>query len=243
MFVDTPGLLEPRYLLQLAMRREISTALADADVIVYLADAADPVSLDRLLDLRVSRCRPRLLCINKVDTATPLELNRWRERVREDEWGGVFSTVATRGTGVDALRDAILGLLPPSPPLYPIEDLSAHSVRELASDLIRQACFERLSREVPYSIAVKIDEYRNSDGRQPVYIRAIIYVERESQKGIVIGRNGVMVRGIGMAARRSIEQLVEEQVYLELRVRVLANWRRRPNYLRLLGFRGLPKEN
>lgn len=135
---------------------------------------------------------------------------------------------------MDELRQAILDLLPQSPPLYPMDEIAAAPVRFFASELIRETCFEVLSDEVPYATAIEIDAFREDD--DPVYIAALIYVERESQKGIVIGRGGSMIKRIGREARRKIEAFLERPVYLDLRVKVMPNWRRRPGTLKLFGY-------
>ncbi len=123
----------------------------------------------------------------------------------------------------------ILDLLPESPPLYPVDEIAAAPVRFFAAELIRETCFEELADEIPYATAVEIDTFRETG--DPVYIAALVYVEKESQKGIVIGRGGSMIETIGRRAREKIEQLIDRPVYLELRVKVIPNWRRRPGRL------------
>ena len=118
--------------------------------------------------------------------------------------------------------------------MYPVDEIAAAPVRFFAAELIRETCFEELADEVPYATAIEIDAFREAN--DPVYIGALIYVERESQKGIVIGRGGRMIREIGRKARLKIERFVERPVYLDLRVKVMPNWRRRPGRLKLLGY-------
>jgi GTP-binding protein Era len=149
-------------------------------------------------------------------------------------WHSRIVTEATRSKGVEELRQAILDLLPQSPPLYPVDEIAAAPVRFFTAELIRETCFQVLSDEVPYATAIEIDAFREDD--DPVYIAALIYVERESQKGIVIGRGGSMIKKIGREARRKIEAFLERPVYLDLRVKVMPNWRRRPGTLKLLGY-------
>lgn len=160
------------------------------------------------------------------------------ERLEGPPWDVVVATVATEGAGVNELKAEILRRLPPSPPLFPLEDLAVAPLRFFVAEIIRETAFERLSAEVPYATAVTIEEYREpQEEGKPVYIDAVIHVERPSQKGIVIGSGGRMIRRIGTEARAKIEEFTGRKVYLDLRVKVLRNWRRREGALKLLGFR------
>ncbi len=147
---------------------------------------------------------------------------------------------ARTGEGVDVLLDAVSALLPESPFLHPDDEISTQPVRFFASELIRETALEQLDDEVPYSVACEIEEFREE--RSPVYIRAVIHVERESQKGILIGAKGARIREIGQAARGKIESLLGSPVYLDLHVKVLANWRRNANALRRFGYQ-VPREH
>ena len=153
---------------------------------------------------------------------------------RNGPWNAIIETRATHDEGIDELRTAILGRLPPGPALYPEDDIATAPVRFFAAELIRETCFNELGQEIPYSIAVGIEEFRESE--EPVFISATIFVERESQKGMVIGRGGTMIRKIGTDSRHKLEALIEMPVYLDLRVKVLHNWRRNPARLKLLGY-------
>ncbi len=261
-FVDTPGMLEPRYLLQERMRQEAERAIADADLVLYVADAGYAPSVEHALALGRSddvpasagpsrpspeqqgegqlstEERPWILCLNKVDRVTPEELRDLVARLDGPPWDILVPTVATEGPGVDELKDEVLRRLPLSPPFYPPEDLAVAPVRFFVAEIIRETVFERLAAEVPYATAVTIDEYREPEEEEkPVYIDAVIHVERPSQKGIVIGSGGKMIRRIGTEARLKIEEFTGRKVYLNLRVKVLRNWRRREGALKLLGFR------
>lgn len=240
-FVDTPGLLEPRYLLQRAMQEEVGGAVEDADVVVYVADAGYPRSLQAAAEFRAPARAAALLCLNKVDRVSLREAERLADSLGEG-WSEVVATVATGGKGTETLRRRILDHLPPSPPYYPLDDLSTASVRYIAGEFVRETCFEKLEQEVPYSIEVAVQEFKERPDGKPTYILAYVYVERKSQKGIVIGREGQMIREIGRAARRKIEAFLDRAVYLELRVKVLPNWRKRAKYLKMLGYRHLPEE-
>jgi GTPase len=234
---DTPGLLDPTYALQHAMRRASRSALADADVIVYIADATQglPPSLTEAAFLDRPPTATTLLVLNKVDAITPaLEL-----RLREALPSAIFLS-ADRGDGIDTLVDAITATLPEGQFLYPGHEVSTQPVRYFVSELVRETALDQLDEEVPYSVACEVEEFR--EDRSPVYIRAVLYVERESQKRILVGAAGGRVREIGTAARAKIERLVGERVYLDLWVKVLPNWRRSPSALLRFGYR-LPGDN
>jgi GTP-binding protein Era len=234
-FVDTPGILEPRYLLQESMQEEARGGELDADVLVYVADLGFEKSLEHAAAYRPPTGPRTILCLNKKDR---VDEETCREVIEAFEgsgdWEAVVPTTATDGSGVSELRDAVLRRLPVSPPFYPEDELATAPVRFFVAEKIREVCFEELGEELPYSTAVGIEEYR--EGSEPLYIAATIYVERKSQKGIVIGKGGRTVRRIGIRAREGIEAFVGERVYLDLRVKVLANWRKNPGKLRLLGY-------
>jgi len=240
-FIDTPGLLEPRYTLQRSMRDEALSALDDADIIVAVVDAGFDPSVAWARETGPRLRSPRILCINKVDRASVDEVAALVRTLEDGRWDAVVRTRATTGEGVDELRAAILTRLPESPPFYPEDELSDAPVREFVAELVRETCLEELEQEVPYSVAVQIEQFRERGEGQPIYIEALVFVERESQKGIVIGAGGKTIKRIGRRSREKIETFLDARVYLELRVKVLANWRKRADRLRLLGFR-VPQE-
>jgi GTP-binding protein Era len=234
-FVDTPGLLEPRYLLQERMREEAEAAAVDADLILHVVDVGYPRSVAHATAWRGPPDVPSILCLNKTDRLDPEELSDLRSEFEQTgAWLSVNDTVATRGEGIDPLRSAVLNALPAGPFLYPEDEVATAPLRFFAAELVRETCFEELGQELPYSIAVGIEEFRESE--EPIYVGATIYVERDSQKGMVIGKGGSMIRRIGTSARRKLESMVETRVYLDLRVKVLRNWRRNPARLKLLGY-------
>lgn len=234
--LDTPGLLNPAYPLQQAMRATAHEALADADVIVYVADASDgvPPPLPEAAGLFTPLSAPVLLALNKADV---LSINSREELLRVEPKAHLIS--ALTGEGVGSLLNDVARLLPESPFLYPDDEISTQSVRFFVAELIRETALEQLEDEVPYSVACEIEEYRET--RTPLYIRAVLYVERESQKGILIGNKGARIREIGRVARTKIEQLIDTPVYLDLWIKVLPNWRRSASALRRFGYR-LPTE-
>lgn len=235
-FLDTPGLLEPAYLLHRSMLDIIDKAVADADVVVLLLDGtrAPPELTPEITDTLAALTDRLIVAINKSDVANTeqiAELQRWvQRRFRRSP----FSVSAETGQGVDELRDMLGKRLPESPFLYPDDDISTQSVRFFVSELIRETVFERYQEEVPYSVAVRVEEFREAE--DPLYIRATIYVERASQKGILIGSRGASIRDLGAAARKKIEEFVERRVYLDLWIKVLPKWRKDPVELRRFGF-------
>jgi len=234
--LDTPGLLEPRYALHRAMRNAALQALDDADVVLYLVDAVlgEPVPLEEAAALERPPKAPVVLVLNKVDQLRP-------ERVTElsTRYPAARLVSAARGDGVGDLFTHVAGYLPESPFLYPEDEISTQSMRFFVSELVRETALEQLEDEVPYSLACEVEEFREE--RTPVYIRAVLYVERDSQKRILIGAKGARIRDIGRVARGKVEVLVGSPVYLDLWVKVLANWRKNPRSLDRFGYR-LPQE-
>lgn len=227
--VDTPGLMEPNVALQHVMRGTALQALRDADVILHLIDSGDPRPrpLEQVTQLPVNA--PVLVARTKAD-----QLNAQQRARLEAESSEQVLLSALTGEGIDTLRSRLRDLLPEGPHLFPEDDVSTQHLRFFAAELIRETTLEQLSEEVPHAIACAIEEFR--EDRTPVYIRAIIYVERDSQKRIVIGQDGSRVREIGRAARLKIEDLLSTPVYLDLWVKVLPNWRRDHAALRRLGY-------
>jgi GTP-binding protein Era len=234
-FFDTPGLLEPRYALHEAMRAAAVNAVRDADVVVYLADATQglPVPLAAAAGLAEEPRVPVFLTLNKADLLD----GETRATLAAAAPHARFVSAAS-GEGIDALVADVGARLPLSPFLYPDDEISTQSMRFFVAELVRETALEQLGDEVPYSIACEIDEYR--EAATPVYIRAVLYVERESQKGIVIGARGARLREIGRVARGKIESLVGGAVYLDLWVKVLPNWRRDARALRRFGYTSQP---
>ena len=231
---DTPGLLAPKYELQSAMRATALEAIHDADVIVHILDATEGKieSLGEAANFPPGKS-PRvavLTVLNKSD-----ELSEGRRQLFATEYPDAVQISARTGDGIPDLLTRIRALLPIHPFYYDAEDLSTQQMRFFAAEMVRETALEQLDDEVPYSIACEIEEYRET--RTPVYIRAVLHVERDSQKRILIGHNGARIKTIGRDARLKIERLIGSPVYLDLWVKVLANWRRDSAALRRLGYR------
>jgi GTP-binding protein Era len=235
LFIDAPGLIEPRYELQEAMHWAASAALDEADVVVFIFDGtkADTIPDAGSSDLSSLRSVPMIVAINKSDLLDSASEARLIEEVEARGWNAIALSAKT-GEGLDALLDCVVPLLPESPALFPEDETATQSLRFFAEEYVRETCMETYRDEVPYSVMCRVDEFREK--QDPVFIRIVIYVEKESQKGIIIGRGGSAIKKIGEVSRLKIENLIDRQVYLELRVKVLAGWRRKRARLRQLGF-------
>jgi GTPase len=230
-FTDAPGLLEPEYMLHQVMRAAAIRAIADSEVIAYLHPLAEypAPSLEQVARLDRPPRAPVVTVYTKADLVSPTA------RPPDRLTASVIVSAVTR-EGLDALLEALRAHLPESPFHYDPDEMATQPMRFFAAEFIREAAFETLHEELPYSVAVEIDEFR--EGRSPVYIRAVMYVERESQKGIVIGEGGRTIKTLGIAARAKIEPLLGERVFLELHVKVMPKWRRHEPSLKRLGYAG-----
>ncbi|MGH7555125.1 MAG: GTPase Era, partial [Longimicrobiales bacterium] len=235
-FVDTPGLLEPRYALQRAMLHSALSAVADADVVLLLLDATRPEEVPGGEALAAVRRRHEdlLVAINKVDSAAAENMEALEVWSARELGKRALKVSAVTGEGVHELRRGLVAKLPSNPFFYPEDELAVQSVRFFVAELVRETIFEEYEQEVPYSTVVRIEEYREAE--DPVYIRATIYVERESQKAIVIGRGGSGIRRLGERARAKVEEFVGARVYLDLWVKSLPGWRKKASALRYLGY-------
>lgn len=229
-FTDSPGLLEPEYALHYAMRANALRAIQDAEVIAYLHPlpeypAPDFASVARLENPPRA---PIMTVYTKADLAPSSTI------LHQPPPSSTVVVSALTGAGIDALLAALRDRLPESPFHYDPEEMATQPMRFFAAEFVREAAFELLHEELPYSVAVEIDEFR--EAQKPVYIRAVIYVERASQKGIVIGAGGRTIRALGETARAKIEALLGDHVFLDLHVKVMPKWRRRPASVKRLGY-------
>lgn len=229
--LDTPGLLEPKDTLHSAMRNAALTAVRDADVLVHVVDATGrvPESFQSAAQLEHAPRARIVLALNKADLLTPSQ----REDLASRYPNAVFIAAAT-GEGIESLVAAVTAHLPVSPYLYPDDDISTQPVRFFCAEFVRETALEQLGDELPHALACEIDEFR--EGSSPLYIRAVLHVERESQKRIVIGANGQQIKKLGKTAREKIERFVGRPVYLDLWVKVLPNWRKNRSAVLRLGY-------
>ena len=230
--LDTPGLLNPGYLLQEAMRSTALRALEEADVIVYLADATEG-NPPPLVEAAQLKSLPNAAVITVLNKSDAIPASRLAE-IATVAGADVVSVSALTGDGIPELMARIAQKLPESPFLYPEDDISTQPVRFFVAEMVRETVLEQLHDEVPYAVAVQIEEFR--EGSSPLYIRAVIYVERDSQKAIIIGSKGAQIKSIGEVARKKIESFIGSKVYLDLWVKVLANWRKNPGSLSRFGY-------
>ncbi len=244
-FVDTPGIHAPRTALGEFMVNVAVEALRDADVIVFVVDvSAKPDSEDRQIAELIAAAQdvtPVILTLNKGDQAAEPEalmtqVAQYQELVPT---ATSLHTVATEQAGVPHLVAKIIDLLPEGPRYFPEDQLSDVAVRDIVAEMVREKVLINLEQEVPHGVATTVEEFKRRNEKM-TYINVTIFVERESHKGIVIGKSGAMLKMISREARRDIEKFLGTRVYLELWVKVLKNWRRDENALRRLGYR-LPK--
>lgn len=236
-FLDTPGLLLPRDLLQRCMLAEALEALREGDVVVVLLDATVSMAgpeKGAIVEALSGTSAPVFVVLNKIDEAAPYQiaaLSQWAGSELGYEVRGIS---ALRGDGLEELWADLVEALPPGPFLYPRDEISSASVRYFAAEFIRETVFEQFREEIPYSVFSTIEDFR--EDQEPIYIQANLFVERNSQKGILVGDKGKAIRELGRASREKIQDLVDGPVYLDLWVKVLSNWRRRRGDLRRLGF-------
>ncbi len=236
-YSDTPGVLRPNYKLQQQMLSFSLSALEDADVLLYVTDVVETIDKnDEFLD-KVSRLNiPVLLLINKIDETKQEDLiklvEKWSERLPKAE---IFPISALNNFGVDVIQKRILELLPQSPPYFEKDALTDKPARFFVNEIIREKALEIYQKEVPYSIEVMVEEFKEE--ADIIRIRAIIMVERDTQKGIVIGHKGESLKRLGTMARKDIELFFEKKVFLQLYVKVEKDWRNRDNLLKSFGYK------
>ena len=245
-FVDTPGIHQPKHKLGEFLNQEAEGALDGVDVILFLVDASDEPTED---DIRIASMLKKVpariqlvLTLNKMDLVVgadghPLlqpRLEAYQALVKKD--AQVISISALHSEHVNDLIALLISLLPIRPPEYEEDQITDLYEREIAADLIREAALLKLRDEVPHGIAVRVDDFKERENGM-TYIAATLFVERESQKGIVIGEGGKMMKQIGTAARKQIEEMGGHKVFLELRVKVEKDWRNNENVLKRLGYK------
>jgi GTP-binding protein Era len=241
-FVDTPGMHNPRHKLGQFLNQEAEESLEDVDVILWLVDVSvRPTEEDKeiasLLD-RTPRRTPLVLVANKIDLVPAEVLTTRLEAYQESLKREVraISISATQNQNLDQLQELLISLSPIRPPEFDEEQITDSYERDIAADLIREACLHHLRDEVPHGVGVRVDEFAERENGM-LYIAATIFVERNSQKGILIGEGGRMMKAIGSAARKEIEEMSGRKAYLELRVKVLKDWRNDENAMQRLGYK------
>jgi len=239
-FVDTPGLHRPRHKLGRVMVTTATGAIPDADVVLFVVDVSVlPTGEDRMIAglIREHARAPVILVLNKMDLlpagkVKPHTESYWELVPDHDEW---MMTIATQGVNLDKLLDRIIAALPEGPRYYPGDQVTDQTEREIGAELIREQVLRYTRQEVPHAVAVVVEEFKERENGM-LYVAANVFVEKQSQKGIIIGRRGQMLRQIGSAARQEIERMTGGRVYLDLWVKVRKHWRQDERELRRLGY-------
>ncbi len=242
-FLDTPGLLEAKDMLQRAMLGAALEALAEADITILLIDSTtkpDSREAASTIEALSETNAPLHIALNKVDIADEEAIRAWEAWADRELSGSIYKLSSLTGKGVDALLEGLRADLPVGPFLYPEEDIASDSVRFFVAELVRETIFELYHQEIPYSTFCHVEEFR--ENQDPVYVQVQIFVERESQKGILIGKKGRAIRELGEMARMKIEHFIDMRVYLDLWVKPLKAWRKNRGHLNRLGFR-LPESD
>ncbi|ROT08893.1 GTPase Era [Muribaculaceae bacterium Isolate-037 (Harlan)] len=236
-YSDTPGVLKPKYKLQESMLEFSEGALTDADILLYVTDVIEnPEKNKDFLDRVAKEDVPVLLVINKIDMLKgdgELEklVDQWHERLPKAE---IFPTSALEHFNVDNLKRRIVELLPPSPPFFGKDALTDKPARFFVTEIIREKLLLNYDKEIPYSTEVLVEKFEEKENS--IHIMSVIYVERDSQKGILIGKGGEKIKKIGIEARHDIEKFFGKKVFLEIFVKVEKDWRNRENKLRAFGY-------
>lgn len=236
-YSDTPGVLKPNYKLQESMLNFSQSALVDADILLYVTDTVETPDKNAAFLNRVAQGNtPVIVIINKIDLLkgqNELEIlvDKWRELLPQAE---IIPISAMLRFNIDNLLKRIQELLPPSPPFFDKDALTDKPARFFVNEIIREKILLTYDKEIPYACEVVVELFKESDKR--IDISAVIYVERDSQKGIIIGKGGTALKRVGTLARKDIEAFFDKQVYLQLYVKVEKDWRNRENKLRSFGY-------
>ena len=236
-FSDTPGVLKPKFRLQQSMLEYSTGALVDADVLVYVTDVVEsPTKNQDFLDRVAKEKIPILLVINKIDLLKGNDdlmriIDQWKQLLPTAE---VYPTSALENFNVDNIMKRIVELLPESPPYFGKDALTDRSSRFFVTEIVREKILMTYDKEVPYATQVIVEKFDETE--KTIHIMAVIYVERDSQKGIIIGHQGKMLKRVGTLARKDIEKFFDKKVFLELYVKVEKDWRNQENKLRAFGY-------
>ena len=237
-FLDTPGVLTPKYRLHDQMVKTAYTAITDADIVLYMIDVSRQNSgiEEKILDKLKKAAQQVILVINKIDLiSNPALLPIIASYQEKFPFLEIIPISATTGDGVLQLRETIVKHIPEGPPYFPPDQLSDLPKRFFISETIREKIFLRTNQEIPYASGVVVEEFKERPNGK-IYISAMLYVERQSQKGILVGKGGQTIKKIGQLARTEIEQFLETTVFLDLRVSVKADWRRDERKLKDMGY-------
>ena len=236
-YSDTPGILKPRYKLQETMMHSVNSALSDADLILYITDVTEQTAdqgeyIDKIKESGI----PVIIAVNKIDLTNQGDLEKivesWHLAFPQSP---VIPVSALNNFNLEALLIAVLEKLPESPPYFPKDQLTDKYERFFASEIIREKILFHYKKEIPYSVEIEIESF--SEEKNIIRIRALIHVARDSQKGIIIGHNGNMLKRVGTEARKDMEDFFGKKIFLELYVKVTKDWRDKPAVLKRFGYR------
>jgi len=235
-FSDTPGVIEPAYKLQENMMNFVHSAFQDADVLIYMIEVGEKGLKDEKLFERLKKTNvPVLMLLNKIDLAeqdfVAQEMERWTSELPNAQ---LLPISALNNFNIDKIKDKLVELLPVSPPYYDKDAITDKSERFFIEEIIREKILKHYKKEIPYSVQIEVEEFFEEE--KIIKIRAIIYVMRESQKGIIIGHKGMGLKRIGSEARRDIEKMLDKKVFLETPVKVKKNWRNDNRELKKFGY-------
>ncbi len=235
-FSDTPGIIQPAYEMQESMMQFVKTALEDADILIYMVEVGEKELKDENFFQKIIHAKiPVLLVLNKIDTSNQEKLEEqvqfWKEKVPNAE---IFPISAKENFNVSALFQRLIELLPESPPYYPKDALTDKSERFFVNEKIREKILMHYQKEIPYAVEVETESFKEED--DIIRIQSIIMVERDSQKGIIIGHKGEMLKRIGTEARKDLEVFFDKKIHLELFVKVNKDWRNNEYQLRRFGY-------
>jgi GTP-binding protein Era len=235
-FSDTPGIMKPAHKLHERMMNSVGSSFEDADLVVLVTDAADDSVGEEVESYLKKVSCPMIIVVNKIDLSSQPEvvkmISRWKDRFDQSD---IIPVSALEKFNIDTLREMMVKNLPEGPPFYEKEDLSDRNIRFFVSEIVRKNILEQFKKEVPYSCEVTVVDYKEKE--QIDHIRCEIAVDRESQKGILLGKKGDAIRRLGTSSRKEIESLTGKKVYLELTVKVKGDWRNDPKQLDRFGYR------
>ncbi len=235
-FSDTPGIIKPSYALQASMMDFVKSAFEDADILIYMVEIGEKELKDEVFFNRINKLEvPVLLLINKVDTSDQSTLEEqvayWKEKVPRAE---IYPISALRNFQTEVVFNRIIELLPESPAFFPKDQLTDKPERFFVNEIIREKILLHYKKEIPYSVEVETESF--ADSETIIHIRSVIMVERESQKGIIIGHKGEALKRVGVEARADLEKFFGKQIHLELFVKVNKDWRSNTRQLRRFGY-------
>lgn len=234
-YSDLPGVLNPAYKMQEMMMRFVNEALRDADLILYLIEGGEKNYNELIIERLQNTSIPILIVLNKIDKSTKEVLQEtiafWSELLPKAEW---INISALKNINIDILLQRIIEILPVSPPFFPKDELTDKPVRFFISEMIREKILLLYKKEIPYSVEVVIESFKESENI--IHIGAMLYCERDTQKGILIGNKGSAIKQLGIDSRAAIEEFLGKQIYLELSVKVLKEWRNQDLMMKRFGY-------